>query len=245
MNRYEREIRQIFRKDPLEVTENDCERLYRIYERYGLDFDDVYEFCRYVGLWKNIYNLNNENFETRSKAVEELGKERDPRAIEPLIAIMMDINEQNKRDREDRIMIENIVNALGYIGDEQAIDQLIATVEDEINSRIRLKAVRSLGLIKSPKVINTLISVVLDNNEIIEIRAEASQALGRTGDKSIVDFLISILQDESEADQVLKAVAWALGEIKDPKAIDPLVSAADRNENLYHVVEWALKEIRK
>jgi HEAT repeat protein len=84
--------------------------------------------------------------------VAVLGKIKDPRAVEPLIAAL--------RDRNHKVRVITVA-VLGEIKDPRAVEHLIAALKD-LNSEIRLKAIEALGKTKEPSAVELLIGALKD-----------------------------------------------------------------------------------
>ncbi|MBZ2164676.1 HEAT repeat domain-containing protein [Methanobacterium spitsbergense] len=106
--------------------------------------------------WKSIIALGNigtsavepllkafetDNWQTKSRVAEVLGKIGDKRAVSPLIQTLNNKN-QNKYVRG------RIIEALGKIGDERAVEPLIKALDDKY-IYVRLKAENALDTIKT------------------------------------------------------------------------------------------------
>lgn len=105
---------------------------------------------------------------------------------------------------------------LGEIGDEEAVQELIATMGDE-NSGVRSKSMLALVEIGEYSV-DPLIKAL--SNENWQIRRQAADALGVIGTKKAVNPLIETLRDENL--WVKKSAAESLGNIGDKRATKPL-----------------------
>lgn len=144
------------------------------------------------------------------KFIEALGELYGPSsAIECWIALLED---------EDYNIQTKAINALVKIG-KRAVKPLTSKLDTQNNS-LRLAVLETLGKIKDPVVVNSLIELLKDKDS--SIRSKSAEALGEIGDKRAVEPLIAIIRDEDS--WVRMAVAEALGKIKDPKAVEPLIS---------------------
>ncbi|TET49341.1 MAG: HEAT repeat domain-containing protein, partial [Anaerolineales bacterium] len=135
-------------------------------------------------------------------AAEALGRIRDPRAVEPLIAAL-----KLKKlawdhptagpERRYREVCLAAAKALGNLGDARAVKPLIARLRRE----------------------DRLVRSVYDETWDASVRKTAAFALADIGAPS-VEPLITALRDEN--DSVRNAAAMALGLIGDPGAVERL-----------------------
>ena len=158
-----------------------------------------------------IAALKDKDRKFRRYVAEALGKIKDPRAVEPLIATL-------RRDK-DSLVRRDAARALGRIKDPRAVEPLIYALKDKKES-VRLFAAKALGKIKDPRAVEPLIAALKDKNE--RVRWSAAEVLGRIKDPRAVEPLIYDLKDK---DNVVRYVAAeALGKIKDPRAVKPLIA---------------------
>ncbi len=179
-----------------------------------------------------------ENLDTSCAAIAALGRLAAPQAVELLLAVLEDDNVR-----------KTTIEALGEIGDEQAVTSLTPLLADGSNE-IQSAAACALGQIGDPQAIPSLIDAVQEGDiskdaakAIIEIsedpvehlapmlqaqdqrvRWAAAEALSEVGPPAAAA-LIDVLKDE-ESDALAPA-AWALGETEDEQAIKPLISLLD------------------
>jgi HEAT repeat protein len=168
-----------------------------------------------------------------------LGKLRDNRAVDFLLE-MLDSNSRH---------IQEIIRALGEIGDEKAVPSLIAIVNNEnMNEYTRQQAIESLGEIGGLEATNALIETIhTDKEENRGLTLSALDALGEVADRETTDIVISMLQHEDQrvdfiGDEKITLyshyqshAAEALGRIGDPKPIPALITAL---ANRYPDASW-------
>lgn len=114
-----------------------------------------------------IKALKDKNYWTRIKAVNILSKIGDTRAIEPLINVLNDKNENWE-------VRKRAIKALGELGGEEAIKVLTSALSDE-DWCVRMEAVRALGRIGDKKVLGPLIDFYVDMDRYIFISMDENK----------------------------------------------------------------------
>ena len=196
-----------------------------------------------------IAALIDDNPDFRNHAAQALGKIRDTRAVEPLIALL-----------EDKNMGYFVEMALGDIGDKRAVEPLIAKLKrqnygdphtfDElakiggprvIEFLVRECAANALTKVDDKQaVVESLITALKDNSE--SVRAHAAEALGLIGDEKAVESLISVLMDERYV--VRRYAALALGAMGDRRIGKAFIALLKTGKYVAEqCVERTLKEI--
>lgn len=119
------------------------------------------------------------------------------------------------------------------------IDLLIETLKEDDSTK-RRAAVRALGEIEDPRVIEPLIAALEDENGIV--RQAAVEELGKIRDPRAIKPLIASLGDKYS--WVRRAAVEALGEIGDTRAVKPLIVAlGDEKASMRKAAEKALVRI--
>jgi len=155
-----------------------------------------------------LTSLRNENLEVRRKAIITLGQIKSPQAIEPLINLLLDSEEEIKEAVSETLIVSGSVNIKDlYKG--------LTSKEPEI----RAKLAKILGEIGSPQSSEVLIPLLNDGEE--EVRIETAYALAKTGNASAGRSLRKALKDE--VGHVRSAAASALGDLKVKEAIPVLI----------------------
>ncbi len=224
---------------------------------YNILKDDNYEvrIAAMEALWRLIHNtkytgprehiskafteaLRDESKEVRSSAFRALHDFRDKSAIEPLINLFLNSDEETKvsamlllgdlnviayeylietvRRKKSRLAIEQ----LGNMKDIRAVEPLIIILRDMTYKDVHAEAATALGKIKY----NRAVEALLESLEYDDywVRANSAIALGEIKDKRAVEPLIKALDDKEE--KVRWDAARALGEIKDVRAVAPLIA---------------------
>jgi hypothetical protein len=158
-----------------------------------------------------IRSLGQRGKDIRLGAIEALGKIGDPRAVDPLLALL---DEKSNEIRWEATL------ALGEIGDSRAIPALVAALRDAdrhvrygaalslsqlgwIPENAEDKAFLSLGMMEwnllvqqGQAAITALALAVTDRDA--SVRKEAVDVLGAIGDKGAIPALTRALQDKEE-----------------------------------------------
>lgn len=155
--------------------------------------------------------LRSRDWIVRMYAAKALGRLKDPRAVSSLLPLLQD---------SVNAVREEASAALMAIGNE-AIPSLIEALTHR-DWLVRLRAVESLGAVKSPEAVPPLIAVVF-NDPDSAVREDAVRALGNIGDRRAVEPLMFVVQKEPNLR--IPAVE-ALGRIGDRRAVPMLLEVA-------------------
>ncbi len=164
--------------------------------------------------------LYNNNFAIRKEASMALKKIADPRTEEVLI----DNLTYEEWESEYPILSSvraNCAEALGRIGNENAIEPLIKALDDP-HFEVNVKAAEALGKIGNPSVVGNLIAIL--NSEYPEVRGAAVRALGDIGDESAIDSIIELLGKDPIWHVRVNAII-ALTKFDDLRILQPLIDA--------------------
>jgi HEAT repeat protein len=175
--------------------------------------------------------LLKETYVSKQAIIEALGKLRDPRAFEPLKA---KLKSKSPKERHSAVI------ALGYFGDNRAVDSLITLKTND--KAFQLARIDALGKLGDKRATALLIGFLRD--EDAQIRRQAAVSLGVLGDKQSVQPLTSALQDESEI--VRAEAASALGKLGVPRDMPPLTNAQkEGSPNAKNATRDSLSQIRQ
>ncbi|MDB5081194.1 MAG: hypothetical protein JWP00_3118 [Chloroflexi bacterium] len=124
----------------------------------------------------------------------------------------------------DRGVRQNLIKALGRLGDDRALEGLVNALKDR-DLLVCQEAALALSRFNSPASYEALLAALQrkDSRESWQVRRFAAQAIGKLGDRRAVPALIVSLRDEN--DLVPPAAAEALGELGDRQAIAALKTA--------------------
>lgn len=163
-------------------------------------------------------------------------------AVDALLGVLTD---------EDRAADDDVVQALGTLGDPRAVEPLLAVLtapDGTTNHAVatalgelgdpravqplldalphtekaeRAAVVTALGKLRDPRALDPLLGVLTLARRGVD--PVIAQALGLLGDSRAVQPLLDALRDDSGTTS--PAVVRALGRLADPRAVDPLLSA--------------------
>lgn len=167
-----------------------------------------------------ITALNSDNETIIWKAATILGEIGDKRAVEPLIALLLD-ESKDEYDRGDYV-----ATALGKIGDARAVKPLITLASKHSEDILTGMSVRALGQIGDHEAVEPLISILEDREtrECSHLRLETCWALCKLKDPRAIESLIKILENHRKTTYGLEdAAALALVELDDDRIEFPLL----------------------
>jgi HEAT repeat protein len=121
-------------------------------------------------------------------------------------------------DHKDPQVQYEAAEALGNLGDERAIDPLIAALKRDEFSGVRWKAAIALGEIGNPDAIVPLISLLADDDRYV--RSRAAHALSMIGEPAVPPLITALKRSDAG---IRWGSALALGKIKNPLAVEPLI----------------------
>ena len=137
----------------------------------------------------------------RRHAVKALGRIKDRRGVPPLIAVL------NDKDEKSHVKA-SAAKALGWIGEPDAVESLVAALKDA-HWTVRSRAANALGTIRDPRAVEPLISMLEDEDPLV--RGYAVDALGEIEDARAMEALQAALTDPDR--DVRKRVEQALTKI--------------------------------
>lgn len=182
-----------------------------------------------------IKALNAPNEILKKNAIVSLGKIADNCAFESLLALL-----------EDGTVRKEAVEALGLLGNKDAIDPIIEILQDP-DENIRVAVAGALGQFSDKMAVLPLIDALKDDEwRVVEA---AARALGQIGDERAVDPLLdfpspvkfpSFIMDREKC---LPAIVESLGLIGSAKAVPKLITLNKEHWGLTNVSNDALKNI--
>ena len=166
------------------------------------------------GLIRSLLDSTDPN--VRQYAAYLLGQAKNPRAIEPLVHALADL---------DKSVREQAMLALSSLG-KAAIEPLSEAMK-EPKWETRYRAAEALGKIADEKAVQPLIQGLKDNRE--HVRYMAAKGLREFGDSDAMDPMIILLKDENN--YVRMMVARALGAIGGKKVQSALATALESEQD--------------
>ncbi|MFB6122826.1 MAG: HEAT repeat domain-containing protein [Haloferacaceae archaeon] len=130
-------------------------------------------------------------------------------------------------------------NALGRLGDEDAVPALVESLTDP-DPRVRERVARACGKLGDPRAVDALRERV-DGDER-RVRQAAADALAAIGSKRALAALLDRVEDDSP--EVRYVAASALGDYGGPKPIDALVETlGDENDAVRRAAVYSIVEL--
>jgi HEAT repeat protein len=157
--------------------------------------------------------LQGEYFTVRSRAALALGKIGETKAIQPLVSLL--------KDPEDEVRIATCL-ALGIFRNPSTFDDITNVLLDDPKIEVRQAAARALGNTQHPAALPYLMEALHDSFWWYEREygvGDLLLAIEKMG-SAAVEPLIEALQDKEGT--VRKFAALLLGKLGDPRAIEPL-----------------------
>jgi HEAT repeat protein/beta-lactamase regulating signal transducer with metallopeptidase domain len=203
-----------------------------------------------------IRGLRSADALTRGACAWALGEKGDPRAVEPLIDVLGDV---------DPTVREWSLRALGDIQDPEAVEPVIDRLDDQ-DANVREWAARALGDLEDERAVEPLIDALDDQDS--QVREWAARSLGGFRDERALQPLTDSLDDPDP--QVQEWAARSLGDygdtddlpdwkqggqreplmpgahrqnrqVGDPETIEALIRSLSNDES--DVREWATRSL--
>jgi len=164
--------------------------------------------------------LTDSTLMVRMRAASALGEIKDPRAVEPLVA-MLKATQDNLIGRQSAV---SAARALGDIKDPRAVEPLITALNGGYgyDSDLRENAALALGQIKDPRAVKSLLAALYGSRDV---QYGATKALGNIGTPEVVESVIGLAGRAATAATPAAPVYEVLAEIKNPSAIGALTAA--------------------
>ena len=136
------------------------------------------------------------------EAVDGLGRLRDPRTLEPFLALLSYRSVVNNYDRTVKI-----TRALKQLSDRQSIALLLYLLNNQKADTVagpftvaeaRANAAEVLGQLGDSQVMEPLLARLVDKYEVTEVRSRAATALGHLGNHRALEILLAQMNDYNQ-----------------------------------------------
>ncbi len=161
-----------------------------------------------------LAELKHPSYVIRKRATNSLGGFKERRAVDPLIAVLENVDEMKS-------IRAGAAASLGALRDERAATALLTALTDP-NLEVRLASVAALGHLKNAKSVVKLSEILENRLEPDAIRAAAAIALGNIGDKTAETVLIRAL--DVRVGDIAKNAIVALGRLESETAVPRLIA---------------------
>jgi HEAT repeat protein len=187
----------------------------------------------------NTDDSNKDYDRVKAYAAHALGKLKDKRAVEPLIAILNTETDDNKVRKNVAYALgsigypqaiepliksfststfketrSSIIQALGTLGGEQSLPIIVEAVYDK-NHKVQRAAILALSILGNDLALSELLKIIENKQLTKNIRVDAISALYKFADNEhIVDSLLAIVTDETENISVRSAVMGKVSKFK-------------------------------
>ena len=172
---------------------------------------------------RDIYNIHISMASVPSRrkvqAVHELGRTRSPMVVEDLAEMLEDPSADVR---------EEAVAALGTIGDANALDILLRTLEDPHQADLAPQIARALRRIRSPKSVEALQKQLGSTDR--ETKSESVRALGEIADRRAANDLLTILREEQD-EKLISHSSEALARMNEHVAVYEIFPRMRATEN--------------
>ena len=180
--------------------------------------------------------LDDEEVLVRCLAIRELQTRRATLAVPHLIQMVWRTKCPGVR--------KALAEALGTLGDPQAVPALVEILKSDIHNRhARAAAAESLGKLGDPQAVPALIDALISHRGWQDegVPEAAARSLGKLGAHSAVPVLIQALRKEIPSIQI--AACEALGAIGAPEAVPALIQAYWSGGKVREVAEKILIQL--
>ena len=205
-----------------------------------IDLCPTYTQARNLVAGKNteqlIELLDNEEVLVQCCAIRELQTRRATLAVPHLIQMVWRTKCPGVR--------KALAEALGTLGDPQAVPALVEILKSDIHNRhARAAAAEALGKLGDPQAVPALIDALVSHRGWQDegVPEAAARALGKLRDPSAVPVLIQAVRKETPSVQI--AACEALGEMGVPEAVPTLIQAYWDGGKVREVAEKILLQL--
>ncbi|WP_136716803.1 HEAT repeat domain-containing protein [Halorientalis salina] len=130
-------------------------------------------------------------------------------------------------------------NALGELGKEDVLPQLLETLDDP-DPRVRARAARAAGRIEDARACDALIERLGDPKAAV--RQEAAEALGAISNRQALNALLNMFDDDRAV--IRRIAVGAMGNFGNAKPVDGLIEAlSDDNPSVRRTAVYSIIEL--
>ena len=212
-----------------------------------------------------LFLLKNGADDERRNAAWYLGRQRDMRTVEPLLAALGDsdadvrlrVVEALGNLKESRVVMPlvsalaeddprvraAVIASLGRQGDLRAFQAVLDTLADG-DAVVRSAAASALATLNDPRAIPPLVNAMLHDDNA-DVRYFATRTLQTNGGALAVDALLLALHGEPDADQLIR-ILELLATLKDSRAADAVQKLTTHDdEGVRETALWAQGQLAK
>ncbi|MHA2335469.1 MAG: HEAT repeat domain-containing protein [Candidatus Hodarchaeales archaeon] len=181
--------------------------------------------------------MDSKDLHLKDLTAAALGKIADKKAVNVLMKSFYNENSRNYVFVDVRLII---LESLGFIGDNRAVNMLIEILEakDVYEHEIRIKAATALGKIGDLRAVYPLIKTLKD--ETSSLRVAAAWSLGMLGDTRAITPLIELSREKTSVMNSIEASTISLiklGQDGKESLVDALVNEISKKRNRGRSIE--------
>ncbi|OYR81952.1 hypothetical protein DJ71_12625, partial [Halorubrum sp. E3] len=167
---------------------------------------------------ENEEKITEEDMRRHHKDVQSSKQSAEDKAIQSVL-----IESNNPEEKKDAI---DVLAKRGNVNSMNILENLVKQREDT-RADIRAQAAGRLDEFNDPRVIDTLVNVIENDDHYATIN-NAVACLGNLKNPRAYDTLVNVLKSKEEySDQARRAAAGSLGKLEDARAVDALVEHLD------------------
>jgi HEAT repeat protein len=175
--------------------------------------------------------VNRNDLELLQRSLGAIGMIGDRKAVDPLLALLKG---PVPRNIDVASYHSALAIALGMLGDRRALAPLLAVLNEPAiiepaNLSARGAVIGGLGSLGDPGAFDTVLHVLVNQQENMSVRALAARAIGRLDRSRAVEPLLTLLKSPvpRDANELTTSAAVALGKTKERRAVQPLIALLD------------------
>ncbi|MFC1719459.1 HEAT repeat domain-containing protein, partial [Candidatus Poribacteria bacterium] len=190
-----------------------------------------------LGLFRDILKDETEAMQIRADAARALGAAKDHQSLE----LLTDVAEDEEETLELR---GRAITALGAIGDPKVVEPLIQLL-DSPDERFRGGVVESLAQVKDSRVLDTLMTVLMNKDESIYVRSLAGRGILRIDRDTAFGPLSQIVKDRTESAPARQTSASILTSSRDKRSIPIFIAVLEDEDQHWQLRRIAVNHLKK